>query len=111
MPYPVRKLFDRLRADAAAATQTLLDLATPPLVPALAGNAAPCPGDSLRARGRLPDPAPLAAPDPAAILEEILALTEELERQSRRTGPPTGTQQRNGPLGTLAAAGCLWLEG
>ncbi len=111
MPFPARDLLRRLRAEAAAAAQTLLDFATPPLVLAVAGNAAPCPADTGPTRGTLLVPAPALDPDKAAILADIRALTEELDRQNRRAVPVTGTHRPNGPFGAAVAAGCLWLEG
>ncbi len=111
MPFPARDLFERLRTEAAAAARSLLDLATPPLVPAVAGNAAACPANTGPTRGSLVVPAPELNPDKAAILADIRALTEELDRQNRRAVPLTGTYRPKGPLGAAVAAGCLWLEG
>ena len=111
MHFPARDLLQRLRAEAAAAAQTLLDFATPALVPAPAGNNAPRPAGTGPTRGALLAPAPEISPDKTAILADIRALTEELERQNRRAVPLPGRHRPNGPLGKAVVAGCLWLEG
>ncbi len=108
MPFPVPDLLDRLRAAATAAVQTLQDLANPALVPALAGDSAARPTGRRQARVSPPDPAPESDPEQDAVLADILALTEELDRLNRRAVPLTGSRRSDGPL---PVAGCFWLEG
>ncbi len=110
MPFQARHVVDRIRAEAAGAEQALLELATPALVPAFAGEAAPCPVDNLPARGHQHAPLPDSTPDPATILEEILALTEDLDRQTRCCVPLVEERQPRGPLGALAAASRRWFQ-
>ena len=111
MPTIARDLFARLRADAGAAERALLDLANPPLVPAFAGELAPCPDVAEPGPGAQSVPAPEHAPDQAAILAEILALTEELDRQTRRTTLPAEVRRPRGPLAALGDFGRRWLLG
>ena len=111
MPFQVRDLVEWLRTEAAVAEQALLELATPPLVPAFAGDLAAGPGKAEPAWGAHPAAAVEAAPDQAAVLEEILALTEELDRQSRQAALPAEDLRPRSRLGALAAAGRRWLRG
>ena len=114
MPFPARHVVDRIRAEAAGAEQALLELTTPALVPAFAGEAA-YPGDVGPARGHQHAPLPPASfldsgPDPDTILEEIRALTEDLDRQSRCCPPLVEEGRPCGPLGALAAASRRWFQ-
>ena len=120
MLFQARHVVDRIRAEAAGAEQALLELTPPALVPAFAGEAAAHPGDVRPARGHQPAPIPPAprfdapltdsGPDPDTILEEILALTEDLDRQSRCRPPLVEESRPRGPLGALAAARRRWLQ-
>ncbi len=110
MPFQARHVVDRIRAEAAGAEQALLELTTPALVPAFAGEAAAYPDDVGPARGHQHAPLPDSAPDPAMILEEILALTEDLDRQSRCRPPLVEEGRPRGPLGALAAASRRWFR-
>ncbi len=108
MHFPNRDLINRLHAGAASAVQSLVDFAVPSPVPAVAGDLASGPADRRTARVAPPHPAPESAPERAAILADILVLTEELDRESRRAVAVTGSRRPRRPL---AAAGCPWLEG
>ena len=110
MPFQARHVVDRLRAEAAAAEQALLELATPTLVPAFAGDLASGPGNPGAAYDPQPMTTPEAVPDRAAVLEEILALTEELDRQARQAPPLCEDVRPRRSLGALAAAGRRWLH-
>ena len=126
MPFQARQVVEEFHAQAAAAEQALLTLAAPALAPAFPGGFAPLPGAAAPRRPR-PAPGPdwdgdwggdwggdwepeaEAAPegeaDRAAILAEIRALTEELERRNRRAEE----RRPRGPFGALSAAGRRWL--
>ena len=104
MPFQARQVVEELHAQAAAAEQALLTLAAPALAPAFPGGFAPLPGPDWDWEPEA-EAAPEGEVDRAAILAEIRALTEELERQNRRAED----RWPRGPFGALSAAGRCWL--